>query len=164
MELVNPGIGLIFWMTLAFGTVFFVLSKFAWPSILRALKEREQHIEEALQAADITKEEMKKLKIDNEKLLKEAKDERDAILNDARKIRDKMIDEARIRANEEADRIVESARERIENEKMAAMVEMKNQIAKVSIDIAEMILREKMKSDKAQTDFIERIIDESRLN
>lgn len=164
MELVNPGIGLIFWMTLAFGTVFFVLSKFAWPSILRALKEREQHIEEALQAADITKEEMKKLKIDNEKLLREAKDERDAILNDARKIRDKMIDEARIRANEEADRIVESARERIENEKMAAMVEMKNQIAKVSIDIAEMILREKMKSDKAQTDFIERIIDESRLN
>jgi len=164
MELVNPGIGLIFWMTLAFGTVFFVLSKFAWPSILRALKEREQHIEEALQAADITKEEMKKLKIDNEKLLKEAKDERDAILNDARKIRDKIIDEARIRANEEADRIVESARERIENEKMAAMVEMKNQIAKVSIDIAEMILREKMKSDKAQTDFIERIIDESRLN
>jgi F-type H+-transporting ATPase subunit b len=164
MELVNPGIGLIFWMTLAFGTVFFVLSKFAWPSILRALKEREQHIEEALQAADITKEEMKKLKIDNEKLLKEAKDERDAILNDARKIRDKMIDEARNRANEEADRIVESARQRIENDKMAAMVEVKNQIAKVSIDIAEMILREKMKSDKVQTDFIEKLIDESRLN
>jgi F-type H+-transporting ATPase subunit b len=164
MELVNPGIGLIFWMTLAFGTVFFVLSKFAWPSILKALKEREQHIEEALQAADLTKEEMKKLKIDNEKLLKEAKEERDVILNDARKIRDKMIDDARNRANEEADRIVESARVRIENDKMAAIVEVKNQIAKVSIDIAEMILREKMKSDKEQTDFIEKLIDESRLN
>ncbi|MDP3463747.1 MAG: F0F1 ATP synthase subunit B [Bacteroidales bacterium] len=164
MELVNPGIGLIFWMTLAFGTVFFVLSKFAWPSITRALKERELHIEEALQAADITREEMKKLKIDNEKLLKEAKEERDAIMNDARKIRDKMIDEARLKANLEADRIVESARERIENEKMAALVEVKNQIAKVSIDIAEMILREKMQNTKAQTDYIEKLINESQLN
>jgi len=164
MELVNPGIGLIFWMTLAFGTVFFVLTKFAWPSIMRALKEREQHIEEALQAADLTREEMKKLKIDNEKLLKEAKEERDAIMNDARKIRDKMLEEAREKANEEANRIVESARERIENEKMAAVVEMKNQLAKISIDIAEMILREKMKSSQAQTEYIDKLIDEAKLN
>lgn len=164
MELVSPGIGLIFWMALAFGTVFFVLKKFAWPSILQALKEREQHIEEALQAADIAYQEMKKLKLDNEVLLKEAKEERDAIMSEARKIRDKMLDEARLKANVEADRIVENAKERIENERKAAIIEMKNQIAEISIEVAEKILRDKLTPSKEQHDYIERIIEQKHLN
>lgn len=85
MELVNPGIGLVFWMLLAFGVVLFVLRKFAWPAIMQALKEREQHIEEALHAADIAREEMKKLKLDNEELLRQAKEERDQMMADAKK-------------------------------------------------------------------------------
>ncbi len=164
MELVNPGLGLIFWMTLAFGAVFFILKKFAWPIIIQALKDRERHIEEALQAADRAHEEMKKLQIDNEALLKKAKEERDQLMMEARKLRDKILDEARVRANDEADRIVENAKVRIENERKAAMTDIKNQIAEISIDIAEMVLREKMKSPDVQKAYIEKLIEEKQLN
>ncbi|HOI32405.1 MAG: F0F1 ATP synthase subunit B [Bacteroidales bacterium] len=164
MELVNPGFGLIFWMTLAFGAVFFILKKFAWPTIIQALKDREKHIEEALLAADRAHEEMKKLQIDNEALLKKAKEERDQLMMEARKLRDKMLDEARLKANDEADRIVENAKVRIENERKAAITDIKNQIAEISIDIAEMVLREKMKSSDAQKAYIEKLIDDKQLN
>lgn len=164
MELVNPGLGLIFWMSLAFGIVVFLLTKFAWPSIIQALKDREQHIEEALQAADRAHEEMKKLQIDNEALLKKAKEERDVIMADARKLRDKMLDETRLKANDEADRIVENAKVRIENERKAALTAIKNEIAEISIDIAEKILRKKMESSKEQKDYIEKLIENSPLN
>jgi F-type H+-transporting ATPase subunit b len=164
MELINPGIGLIFWMTLAFGVVFFVLKKFVWPPIMQALNEREQHIEEALQAADLAHEEMKKLKLDNEQLLREAKEERDSIMAEARKIKDKMLDDARLKANQEADRIVESAKERIQHERLAAMTEMKNQIAEISIEVAERLLREKLSAPKAQQEYIDRLLNEKQLN
>jgi len=164
MELINPGIGLIFWMSLAFAIVFFILKKFVWPPIMQALDDREQHIEEALQAADIAHEEMKKLKLDNEQLLKDAKEERDAIMTEARKIKDKMLDEARVKANLEADRIVESAKERINHERLAAMTEIKNQIAEISIEVAERILREKLSAPKAQHEYIERLLDKKQLN
>ncbi len=164
MELVNPGLGLIFWMTLAFGTVFFILKKFAWPVIIQALKDRERHIEEALQAADRAHEEMKKLQIDNEALLKKAKEDRDQIMQEARKLRDKMLEESRIKANEEADRIVDNAKVRIENERKAAMTDIKNQIAKISIEIAEMVLREKMKSTETQKAYIDKLIEDKQLN
>ncbi len=164
MELINPGIGLIFWMTLAFGIVFFILKKFVWPPVMQALNEREQHIEEALQAADRAHEEMKKLKIDNEQLLRDAKEERDAIMADARKIREKMLDDARLKANQEADRIVESAKERIQNERLAAMTEIKNQIAEISITVAESILREKLSAPKAQQEYIEKLLNDKQLN
>jgi F-type H+-transporting ATPase subunit b len=159
MELVNPGIGLIFWMIIAFGTVFFILKKFAWPSIVQALKEREHHIEEALRAADIAYEEMKKLKIDNELLLKEAKEERDIIMSEARKIREKILDDARVKANEEADRIVESARVRIQSERMAAITDIKNQIAEISIDVAEKIIRQKLQEPKEHQAYIDKVIE-----
>ncbi len=164
MELINPGIGLIFWMSLAFGIVFFILKKFVWPPIIQALNEREAHIEDALRAADIAHEEMKKLKLDNEQLLKEAKEERDAIMAEARKIREKMLDEARAKATIEADRIVENAKERIQNERLAAMTEIKNQIAEISIEVAEKILREKLSAPKAQTEYIERLLNDKQLN
>ncbi len=164
MELVNPGIGLIFWMTLAFGVVVFILKKFAWPAITNALAEREESIEEALRAAEITREEMKKLKLDNEELLKEAKEERVTIINEARKIRDKMLDDARARGNEEADRIVESAKQRIQNERNAAIVDIKNEIAEISILIAEKILREKLSDTAAQREYVNKLLKETNLN
>jgi F-type H+-transporting ATPase subunit b len=164
MELVNPGLGLIFWMTLAFGVVIFVLKKFAWPAITNALAEREESIEEALRLAETTREEMKKMKLDNEELLKEAKEERVAIINEARKIRDKMLEDARQRGNEEADRIVESAKERILNERNAAIVDIKNEIADISIQIAEKILREKMTDVKSQKSYIEKLLHEANPN
>ncbi len=164
MELVNPGLGLIFWMIVVFSAVLLILKKFVWPSILQSLKDREQHIEDALHQADVTREEMKKLKLDNEALLKEAKEEREAIMNEARKIREKMLDEARLKANAEADRIVESARVQIENERKAALIDIKNQIAEISIEVAEKILREKLQTPKDHEQYIQRVIDSKQLN
>lgn len=164
MELVNPGLGLVFWMIVVFAIVLFVLKKFAWPSILQALKDREQHIEDALRQADITQEEMKKLKLSNEVLLKEAKEEREALMNEARKIREKLIDEARVKASSEADRIVESARIQIDNERKAALIDIKNIVAEISIEIAEKILREKLQTPKDHEQYIERVIEGKHLN
>ena len=164
MSLINPGLGLIFWMTLALLIVLFVLKKFAWKPIMSALKDREQSIEESLQAAERARDEMKELKLDNEKLLREAKDERDAILREARAIKEKIIDEAKDRANAEAANVVESAKKRIENEKKAAVVEIKNLIASYSIAIAEKLLREELKDKKKQTAYVEDLLKETRLN
>jgi F-type H+-transporting ATPase subunit b len=164
MELIQPGLGLIFWMTISFGAVLFILGRYAWKPILKSLKEREDSIDQALHAADKAREEMKQLQFDNEKLLREAKNERDAILNEARKVREKMIEEARNKANEEANRIVENAKERIENEKMAAITELKNQIALLSIEIAEKLIREELAKDKKQEALIQKMLDEIKSN
>jgi len=164
MSLINPGFGLIIWMTIALLIVLFVLKKYAWKPIMNALKEREGSIEDSLRAADRAREEMKELKLDNEKLLREAKDERDAILREARTIKEKIIDDAKERAGREANNIVESAKVRIENEKKAALVEIKNTIATTSIDIAEKILREEFKDKKKQAVYIENMLKEARLN
>lgn len=151
-------------MTLSFGLVLFLLGKFAWKPIMKMLREREESIENALHAADKAREEMKNLVSDNERLLAEAKNERDAILGEARKIREKMIEEARLKANEEAQRIVDSALERIENEKMAAITELKNQIALLSIEIAEKLLREELSHDKKQEELIRKMLDDVKSN
>jgi F-type H+-transporting ATPase subunit b len=131
---------------------------------MKMLKEREESIEQALHAADKAREEMKNLVSDNERLLAEAKNERDAILSEARKIREKMIEEARGKANEEAQRIVDNALERIENEKMAAITELKNQIALLSIEIAEKLIREELSHDKKQEDLIKKMLDDVKSN
>ncbi len=164
MALINPGLGLIFWMVLAMLIVIFILKKFAWAPIMNALKEREDSIEESLQAAQTARDEMKDLQLDNEKLLREAKDERDALMREARKIKEKIIVEAKEKGNAEAANIVESAKIRIQNEKKAALVEIKNLIATSSIEIAEKILREEFKDKKKQTAYVEGLLKETRLN
>lgn len=164
MELISPGIGLIFWMTLSFGIVLFILKKFAWKPIMQSLKEREATIDDALNQANKAREEMKQLHFDNEKLLREAKEERNAILKDARKVRDSVIEESKLKANDEANRIVESAKETIQNEKMAAITDLKNQIASLSIDIAEKILKQELSEDKKQKDYIKKLMDEVNIN
>jgi len=164
MSLINPGFGLVIWMTIALIVVLYVLGKYAWKPIMNALKEREDSIEESLRAADKAREEMKDLQLDNEKLLREAKDDRDAILREARKIKEKILDEAKDKANIEAGIIVESAKERIENEKQAAIIEIKNTIATISIEIAEKILKEEFKDKKKQATYIDKMLKETRLN
>ena len=164
MSLINPGTGLIIWMTIAFLALLFILQKFAWKPIMNALKERENSIEESLRASDRAKEEMKALKLDNEKLLREAKDARDAILREARKVKEKIIAEAKEQANVEASHVVESAKQRIENEKKSALTEIKNTIADYSIEIAEKILREELKDKKKQEGYIRKLLKETSLN
>lgn len=150
MELVNPGIGVIFWMTLSFGLLLFILGKFVWPPVMRALNEREDRIEQALHEAEIAREEMKQMVFSNEKLMLEAKEERDKLIGEARMVKESLIEDARQKATEEADRIIENARERIHFEKMAALTELKNQIANLSIDIAERIIAEELSDPSIQ--------------
>ncbi len=164
MELITPGLGLIFWMTLAFLLLLFILGKYAWKPILQMLKERETSIHEALNSANQAREDMKKLQFSNEQLLLEAKNERDAILNEARKVRDKMMEETRVKAGEEAARIVESARASIHNEKMAAMTELKNQIAENSLILARFILKHELADPKKQEEYVRELLKEVKFN
>jgi len=158
MGLITPDFGLLFWMTLAFLLLLFILGKYAWKPVLKALKEREASIHEALHEADKAREEMKHLQFSNEELLKEAKNERDSILNDARKVRDKIIEEARAKASEEAMRVVESAKIDIQNEKMAAMTGLKNQVGEISLELAKKILKRELADPQKQEEYTRELI------
>ena len=164
MELVKPSIGLIFWMAVSFSIILFLLKKFAWKPILGMIKEREQSIENALAAAENAKEEMKALQSNNERILVEARAERDQLLKDAREIREKMIAEAKVIATKEGERLLKSARENIQNEKMAAITELKNQVATLSIDIAEKILKSELSSDEKQKSLVNTLLKDVNLN
>ena len=164
MELVLPGIGLIFWMTLSFLILAFILGKFGWPIIVKSLEQRETKITEALEEADRTRQAMKQLQSDNEQLLKQAKEERDAILAEARKISQKMYDEAKDKANEEARRILESAKESIHFEQLKAIAEVKNTIAELSLEIAGKVLAQDMKETERHNSYVNRLVDEIKLN
>lgn len=164
MELVSPGLGLIFWMTLAFGTLLYILGRFAWKPILKSLSEREDSIDDALHQADKARQEMVDMKFSNEQLLAEAKEERDALLRQARVIKEKIIEEAREKGNTEANRIIESARETIENDKKAAMVDLRNQIALLSIEIAEKVLQRELDDKEKQNQYAGELIRKTSLN
>jgi F-type H+-transporting ATPase subunit b len=164
MELVTPGIGLLFWMTLSFGLLLFVLGKFAWKPIMKAIHEREESIETALNSAEKAREDMMALKSDNELLLKQAKEERDAMLREARKLKEGILEEARSKANEEGRRIIDAARESIQFEKMAALTELKNQVAVLSIEIAEKVLEQELADKGKQQQFTEKLIDKIKLS
>ena len=160
MELITPDFGLLFWMTIAFGIVFFVLAKFAFPVINGMLKKREEEINNALELAERTHKEMEQLQANNEELLQKAREERVKMLNEAKQLSDKFIEEAKVKANEEKDRIIENAKEVIEHEKLAATTEIKKQIADISIKVAEKILGKALESDKEQLDYINRLLEE----
>jgi F-type H+-transporting ATPase subunit b len=164
MDLVTPGIGMIFWSTLFFLVLLFILGKFAWPAILTAVKARNESIRHALDAAERAKKEMTKLQADNEKILAEAKAERDAMMREAKSLKDKMIAEAKEKASEEAAKLVKNARESIQREKSAAINDMKVQMASLSVDIAEKILRSKLEESRAQKELVDKLINEADLN
>lgn len=164
MDLVTPHIGLIFWMTLSFAIVILILGKYAWKPILKSLKERESSIDDALKAAEKAREEIGQLTFNNEQLIKEAKEERDLLLRDARLIRDNIINEARTKAEEEANRIIETAKENIHFEKMAAITDLKNQLAILSIEIAEKMLREELSQNEKQKDLVKKWLNEVNFN
>lgn len=162
--LLTPGIGLLFWMTVTFLIVLFLLKKFAWRPILDALHAREDSIDSALAAAKEAKEEMARLQASNEDLLKEARNERDLMLKDAKEIREKTIALAASEAKEKADAILAKATADIHNEKLAAMTELKNQIGEISLGIAEEVLRKKLSNDDEQKSLIENLVKDINLS
>ncbi len=164
MELVTPEAGLLFWMLLSFTLVLIVLKKYAWKPILNSLKEREESISEALQSAEKAKEEMKKLKADNEVIIRQAKAEREKILQEAREIKIKIVEKAKEEASEEAHKMIELARVNIRNEEAKALEQIKAQVAEISVDIAGKILREKLKEDAEQQKLVEKYLKDIQLN
>jgi len=162
--LVLPQIGLIFWTCLVFCILLFLLKKFAWKPILSAVKERESKIEEALESAENAKLEMAKLKSQNEDMKKEALAEREAMMKEAKEIKAGIIADAKGEAKAEADRIIESARAEIKAEKAAAMSEIKSQVATLSIDIAEKIVKKELSADDKQKALVDGLIEDVNLN
>jgi F-type H+-transporting ATPase subunit b len=162
--LVTPELGLIIWSTIVFCILFFLLAKYAWKPILKAVKEREASIENALNAAEQAKKEMQELSANNEVLLNQARAERDEMLKDARAVKDKMISDAKVTANAEAERIIASAKEAIQHEKLAAITELKNQVATLSIEIAEKIIKQELSTAEKQKSLIDNAVSEINLN
>jgi F-type H+-transporting ATPase subunit b len=140
-----------------------LLKKFAWKPILDAVNEREEGIKNALLSAEKAKEEMASLQSDNEEIFKKARSERDSLLKEAREIKQQLIDEAKSEAKNEAKKIISQAQETIQNEKNSAIVDLKNQVAGLSIDIAEKVLKEKLSDDKAQMKLVKDLVKEVTL-
>lgn len=147
MNLVTPDFGLVFWMLLSFGTVLFILKKYAWKPILKSIEERNSFIKKSLDSAEEAKKEMENMQADNEVILREAKIERDKILKEGRDMKDNIINSAKDEAQAAKDKIVNEAHESIENMKKAAITEINNQIATVSVEIAEKLLQEELKDE-----------------
>ena len=162
--LTNPSFGLLFWQLVIFLILLFLLTKFAWKPILSSLREREESIEGALRMADQAKIEMQQLKAGNEKLLTEARLERDRILKEATEVSNQLIETAKTKATEEGGRMIVQAREAIQNEKNAALAEVKNTAARLSIDIAERILRRELADQPAQQQLVDSYLKEVNLN
>lgn len=162
--LTNPSFGLLFWALVIFVLLLILLRSLAWKPILAALSEREESIESALRQADQAKLEMQALKAGNEKLLAEARQERDRILKEAGVMSAQLIETAKQKATDEGARLIMQAREAIQNEKNAALAEVKNTAAQLSIDIAERILRRELTDTAAQKQLVTDYLQEVKLN
>ncbi|MBV6643883.1 MAG: F0F1 ATP synthase subunit B [Cyclobacteriaceae bacterium] len=164
MELLTPGIGLIFWQLVVFLIVFFVLATFVWKPIASALRAREGMIEDSLKAADIAKEEMAQMKADNEYLLQEARVERDQMLKEAMTVANQIKEDAKNETSSITEKMIADAKVSIENEKKAALAEVKDLVATLSLDIAEKLIREKLSDDKAQKGLVDKFLKEIKVN
>lgn len=164
MDLILPSSGLIIWQLIGFLALLFLLMKFAWKPILAALDEREKSIEDALKSAEIARNEMANLKAENEKILQEAKIERDQMLLKATEMAKQLIEDAKEKAQAEGAKMIETAKAAIETEKKAALEEVKVQVSKLSLEIAEKLLRKNFSDDASQKALVEELVKDLKLN
>ncbi len=164
MDLITPGLGLVFWTAITFLFLLIILRKFAWKPILGAVEEREEGIKSALESAEKARMEMQNLKADNERILNEARAEREAMLKDAREIKTKMIADAKEEAQSQANKMIEQAQEAIESEKRGAMAELRNQVAILSVDIAEKVVRAELSNKDKQLQLVESMLSDAKMN
>jgi len=163
MELFTPEVGLIFWMLIPFLVVFFILAKFAWPAILKGVNERNKYIDDSLMAARQAREELARVKADGQAIVDEARKEQSRILAEAAKSRDMIVNGAKDKAAEEAAKIMEAAREQIALEKEDAIRQIRREVATLSVEISEKVLREKLDRKNSQMDMIDRLLDEINI-
>lgn len=164
MKLLTPELGLLFWTLLAFLLAFFILKKKAWPAIIKGLRDRENSIASSLETAEKVKAEMAQLKAENETLLAKAREERAQLLKEARETKDRIISEAKEQAKADYAKIAADAQSSIEAQKMAAMIDVKNQVGKLVIEVAEKVLRKELTGKDAQEAHIKGLVDEVKLN
>lgn len=164
-KLINDfSLGLFFWHTLLFVGLIILLKKFAWKPILNSVNEREQGIKDALASAEAARKEMHNLQADNQRILQEARLERDAMIKEAREIKEKMIADAKAEAAAQGDKIIEQAKATINSEKNAALAELKTQVAGLSLEIAEKILKNELSNKENQTELVEKMLADVKLN
>lgn len=164
MDLLTPDLGLFVWNVIIFLILLLVLRKLAWKPILKSLKERETGISESLASAEKIKVEMAQMKSENEALLAKAREERAQMLKEARETKDKMINEAKELAKVEAGRIIVDAQAAIEQQKMAAITELKNQVGTLVVEVAEKVLRRELSNKTEQESYIRQLSNEVKLN
>ena len=160
----RPDPGLIVWTGLVFIIVYFFLGRFAFRPIQNALKDREKNIQEALDEAKKAKEEMSALQAKNKELLAQAQEERAKILQEAKEAKNAIVSEAKNQAREEASKIISNARQEIENQKRAAIEEIKGEVGSMALQVAEKVLRKELQGDSAQQKFAQQLVDEIKLN
>lgn len=164
MDLLTPDFGLVAWTLLAFLVVFFILAKYAWPAIIGGLKAREQGISDAIASAEKVKAEMATLKSENETLLAKAREERATMIKEAKETADKMVADAKERAKSEYDRILADAQQAINQQKMAALTEVKNQVGTLVVEVSEKILRKELSDKQQQEKYIKELAGDIKLN
>lgn len=164
MDLLTPSFGLIIWTLLVFLIVFFILKKFAWKPILNSLSEREKNISDAILSTEKVKEEMKQLKNENEILLTKAREERAIMMREAKETRDKIITEAKEMARQETNRIIADAQGAINQQKMAAITDLKNQVGNLVIEVSEKVLRRELGNKEEQEKYINQLANNIELN
>lgn len=160
MSLITPDFGLLFWMTIVFLVVLGIVGKFGFPVIVKMVNNRKAYIDESLRKAHEANEKLANIKVESEALLQEAREKQAQILKEAAATRDAIVEKAQDKAREEGNRLLSEAKIEIENQKRAAISDIRKQVATLSVEIAEKILREKLGSDKAQMDLIDRMLDE----
>ena len=164
MDFITPAIGLIFWMLVIFGVLVYILGKYAWKPIVTGLKEREQSIDSALKMAEETRAEMAKLKADNEKIMAQARADRDLIIREGKNAADKLIAEAKDKAVLEANKVMVAAKTAIDNERAGIVSQMKADVSKLSLEIAEKVLRRELAEKSTQQKLVSDLIAEAKLN
>jgi F-type H+-transporting ATPase subunit b len=164
MKLLTPDPGLLLWTFVAFLVVFFILKKFAWPAIIKGLKEREEGIADAIASAEKIKVEMAQLKNENEALLQKAREERAVMIKEAKEASDKMLATAKEKAKSEYDRIVADAQQAIQQQKNAALTDVKNQVGALVIEVSEKILKRELSDKAEQEKYIKGLAEVVKLN
>jgi F-type H+-transporting ATPase subunit b len=164
MQLLTPAFGLIFWTLVAFLGAFFILKKFAWPAIINGLNEREKTIADSLATAERVRQEMAELKSENEALMAQAREERTQMLKEAKETKDKIINEAKEQAKVEANKIIVDANNAIQNAKMAALTDVKNQIGNMVVEVSEKVIRRELAASADQEAYIRKLADDLTTN
>ncbi|GHT65540.1 ATP synthase subunit b [Bacteroidia bacterium] len=164
MSLLTPDLGLLFWMLVSFGVVFFVLAKFGFPIIVKMVEDRKAFIDKSLEAAKQANERLAGIQQEGERILKHAREEEMRILREAEEIRNKVVDEAKGQAAVEAGKLIDEAKNAIQKEKELALRDLRNQTAALSIGIAEKILRKNLDNQPAQRELVNQLLEEAQKN